>query len=89
MTAVTFGLYGYLHAHSVFTVNNPDPDSSVTSTLQAGNTALHLASQNDHTDAARLLLLGGSTPRSRNTVRLPSNAPQTLHTTKDGWMRNS
>lgn len=39
--------------------------------LQAGNTALHLASQNAHAQTARLLLLGGSTPDTKNNVSPP------------------
>lgn len=35
---------------------------------QAGNTALHLACQNAHAQTARLLLLGGSKPHTKNHV---------------------
>lgn len=40
--------------------------------IQAGNTALHLACQNAHAQTARLLLLGGSTPDTKNNVSPPS-----------------
>lgn len=38
--------------------------------FKAGNTALHLACQNGHTQSSKVLLLGGSRPDSKNHVSL-------------------
>lgn len=46
--------------------------------IQAGNTGLHLACQNAHSQTTRLLLLGGSTPDTKNNVSSGHHTMTTL-----------